>query len=129
MTADDARAVEAACARLVALYANLNDAARWEEVVSLFAPDGRLARPSAPDAWIEGRASILAAFLARPPRTTRHFCSNIVIDVTGSRGAIGESAMLLFDGGPVPLIGTFSDRFALTDEGWRFAERRGKLIF
>ena len=130
MTDDDRRAIEADCARLVALYANLNDAARWDAVAALYAEDGVMTRPTAPDAPVIGRAAILAAFQARPPRTTRHICSNVVIDVVSSAEARGESAMLLFTAPDAPpLVGSFHDRFVLTAEGWRFAERRGSLTF
>lgn len=124
------RAIEADCARLINLYALLNDAARWDEVTALFAPDGRLTRPSAPDAPIVGREAILAAFTARPPRTTRHICSNIVVTVESADRARAESAMLLFTAADAPpLIGGFEDRFVRTADGWRFAERRGTLTF
>ncbi|WP_404366910.1 nuclear transport factor 2 family protein [Sphingomonas sp. MMS24-J45] len=123
------RAIEAECARLINLYANLNDAADWVAVADLYAPDGVMTRPTAPDQPVVGRDAILAAFQARPPRTTRHFCANIVIDVESATRARGESAMLLFTGAPAPLVGSFHDRFVLTDDGWRFAERRGSLHF
>lgn len=124
------RAIEHECARLVALYANLNDEARWDEVAALYAEDGVMYRPTAPDQGVVGREAILAAFKARPPRTTRHVCSNVVIDVEGPATARGTSAMLLFTAADAaPLVGSFHDRFCLTAEGWRFAERRGSLIF
>ncbi len=125
----DRRAAEADCARLIALYANLNDEARWEEVVALYAEDGVMVRPTAPNAPVAGREAILEAFKARPPRITRHICSNVVIDVESDTTARGTSAMLLFTGEAAPLVGSFHDRFVLTDDGWRFAERRGSLIF
>ncbi len=125
----DRRAAEADCARLVALYANLNDEARWEEVAALYAEDGVMYRPTAPDAPVAGRDAILAAFKSRPPRTTRHICSNVVIDVESEDAARGTSAMLLFTGEASPLVGSFHDRFVLTADGWRFAERRGSLLF
>lgn len=127
---DDARrAIEWDCTRLINLYATLNDAARWSEVAELYAEDGLMTRPTAPDAPVVGRAAILAAFTARPPRTTRHICANIVIEVESATAARGSSAMLLFTGGPAPLVGGFDDRFVLTANGWRFAERRGSLDF
>ncbi len=125
----DRRAAEADCARLVALYANLNDEARWEDVAALYAEDGVMYRPTAPDAPVVGREAILAAFKARSPRTTRHVCSNVVIDVESEDTARGTSAMLLFTGEASPLIGSFHDRFVATADGWRFAERRGSLLF
>jgi hypothetical protein len=126
---EDRRAIEQDCARLVALYANLNDAGRWDDVAALYAPDGRMARPTAPDDWIVGRDAILTAFLSRPARTTRHVCSNIVIDVVSESEATGESAMLLFTDEGAPKVGSFHDRFVAVQGEWRFAERRGSLIF
>ncbi len=129
MTPTERLAIEAACARLVNLYANLNDAADWPAVAALYTPDGVMTRPTAPDAPIVGQAAILSGFIARPPRTTRHICANIVIDVDSATAARGESAMLLFTGSTPPLVGSFHDRFVLCDGGWRFAERRGSIHF
>jgi hypothetical protein len=128
--ASERRAIEWECARLINLYALLNDEARWDEVAALYAPDGVMTRPTAPDQPIVGREAILAAFKERPTRTTRHVCSNIVIDVDSATSARGRSAMLLFTSADKPpLVGGFEDRFVLTDDGWRFAERRGTLTF
>lgn len=128
-TPDQRRAIEWDCTRLVHHYANLNDAAKWEAAANLFTDDGRLSRPTAPDQPIVGREAILAAFLARPPRITRHVCANVVIDILSTDEATGESAMLLFVGPDTPLVGSFKDRFIRTTGGWRFLERRGSLIF
>ncbi len=129
MTEAERRAIEADCARLIAHYANCNDAALWDKVVALYAEDGVMIRPTAPDAPLEGRAAILAAFKGRPPRKTRHVCSNVVIEVLSATEASGESAMILFQPDGAPLAGSFHDRFVLTTDGWRFAERRGSLAW
>jgi hypothetical protein len=130
LSATDRRAIEWDCARLISLYAQLNDAARWEEVAALYAPDGLMTRPTAPDAPIVGREAILAAFRARPPRVTCHISSNIVVTVESASRARGTSAMLLFTAADKPpLVGGFQDVFVLTEDGWRFAERRGSLAF
>jgi SnoaL-like domain len=129
VTEDERRAIEADCARLIALYANLNDAARWDEAAALYAEDGIMARPTVPDAPLVGRAAILAAFQGRPPRKTRHVCSNVVITVESPDSASGESAMILLQPDAAPLAGSFHDRFVRTAEGWRFAERRGSLAW
>ncbi len=130
MSAADRRAIEWDCARLINLYAQLNDAARWEDVAALYAPDGLMTRPTAPDAPIVGRDAILAAFKARSPRVTCHISSNIVITVESANRAQGTSAMLLFTAADAPpLVGGFQDIFVLTEDGWRFAERRGSLAF
>jgi hypothetical protein len=130
MTKDERRAIEQDCARLIALYANLNDEARWDEVAALYVESATMIRPTAPDLPIVGRQRILAAFKSRPPRTTRHVCSNVVIDVESATQARGSSVMLLFTAPDAPpLIGSYHDRFCLIAEGWRFAERRGSLTF
>jgi hypothetical protein len=141
MTPDERRAVEWECTRLINLYANLNDHGRWHEVAALYAPDGLMTRPTAPDQPIVGRDALLASFLARPPRASRHVCANIVVEVESDTEASAYSVILLFtgktaeDGGPptrdpgAGLVGEYRDRFVRTDEGWRFAERRGSLSF
>ena len=130
MTPEMRRAAEWDCTRLINLYAQLNDAARWSELAALYAMDGSMTRPTAPDEPIVGRPAILAAFEARPPRTSRHICANVVIEVESEHAARGTSAMLLFTNADrPPLVGGFEDRFINTDEGWRFAERRGVMTF
>jgi hypothetical protein len=52
-----------------------------------------------------------------------------VIDVDDPAHARGVSAMLLYTGDGPPAVGSFRDRFVLTPEGWRFAERCGSLSF
>ncbi len=129
VTDDERRTIEWECARLINAYANLNDAADWPAVAALYADDGVMTRPTAPDQPMTGRAAILAAFEARPPRTTRHICANIVITVEDADHASGESAMLLFTSAEAPIVGSFHDRFVRTSDGWRFAERRGSIVF
>jgi len=131
LTADARRAIEWDCATLINLYATLNDAARWAEVAALYTEDGFMTRPSAPDVPIIGRAAILAAFEARPPRTTQHVTANIVVTVLDADTAAATSAMLLFTAADAPpLVGGFADRLRrIPGEGWRFAERRGSLTF
>jgi hypothetical protein len=123
------QAIEWDCARLIALYANLNDEHRWEEISALYHPDGLMTRPSDPDVEIRGQQAILAAFQARAPRTTRHICANVVIDVEDERTARGHCAMLLFMDQRPPLVGSFHDRFVRIEGDWKFMERRGSLTF
>ena len=141
MTPETRRAIEADCTRLINHYANLTDAHDWEAIVALYTEDGLMTRPTAPDAPIVGRKALMEAFTARPPRISRHVCANIVVDVESETEASAFSVILLFtgkeadDGGlPIkgeggPLVGTYHDKFKKTDEGWRFAERRGALSF
>jgi hypothetical protein len=115
--------------RLILDYAAHNDAANWEAVADMFAVNGRVSRPIAPDDFTEGRNAILAAFKARPPRRTRHIVSNIRVNVTDST-AVASSQIMLFTGADMaPLVGSFADQLILTHDGWRFVERRGSLDF
>ncbi len=130
MTSAERRAIEWECSRLINLYARLNDDARWEDVAALYADDGLMTRPTAPDSPIIGREAILASFRARPARKTQHICANIVVDVENESAASAHSVILLFTAKDAPpLIGSYRDRFTLTPGGWRFAERRGALTF
>lgn len=121
----DERAIE----RLIIDYAAWNDAADWDAVAATYVPEGRMSRPTAPDAFIEGRQAILAAFKARPARTSRHIVANVRVDVTGSEASATSQIMLFTAPDKVPLVGTYRDRLVRTSEGWRFAERRGSLDF
>jgi ketosteroid isomerase-like protein len=119
---------ERAIERLILDYAALNDAGDWDAVAALYVPHGRMSRPVAPDDFIEGRDSILAAFKARPARASRHICANIRIDVEGDT-ATASSQILLFTGHDAPKVGSYADTLVKTAEGWRFTERRGSLDF
>jgi ketosteroid isomerase-like protein len=115
--------------RVILDYAAYNDAADWEAVASMFVSNGRVSRPIAPNDFTEGRDAILAAFKARPPRKTRHIVSNIRVDIDGDE-ATASSQIMLFTGPDLaPLVGSYADRLARTEEGWRFVERRGSLDF
>ena len=141
MTPAERRAVEADVERLIKLYVNRNDAQDWEAVAALYTEDARFARPSKPGEFVEGRAAILAGFRARPPRAQRHVIANVVVDVESASAARAFSVIVLYQGNPAPegelpamsadspLVGTFTDRLVLTDDGWRFAERIGGLDF
>jgi ketosteroid isomerase-like protein len=121
---------ERACERLIVDYAALNDAGDWDAVVALYAENGRMSRPTAPDDFITGQGAILAAFKARPPRTTRHICANIRVTIESESRATATSQILLFTAADsAPMVGSYADVFAKTANGWRFMERRGSLDF
>lgn len=136
------RAIQWDITQLLHRYANLNDLKAWGEVSALYVPEGVMYRPVAPDTPVRGREAILASFLARPAtRTTKHFCANIEVAVQSPGEATAYSAyaihggarqgpetLPLLDAGP-PVLCEFRDRLVLTSEGWRFAERRGVLLF
>jgi ketosteroid isomerase-like protein len=120
---------ERAIERLILDYAAHNDASDWDAVAAMFAEDGRVSRPIAPDHFTQGREAILDAFKARPPRKTRHIVSNIRVSVS-EKSATASSQILLFTGPDVtPLVGSYADILTDDGDGWRFVERRGSLDF
>jgi ketosteroid isomerase-like protein len=115
--------------RVILDYAAHNDAANWDAVAAMFAENGRVSRPIAPDDFTQGHEAILAAFKARPPRKTRHIVCNIRVDIDGSI-ATASSQILLFTGqDTAPLVGSYADILTNAGNGWRFVERRGSLDF
>jgi hypothetical protein len=139
MTEAERFAAEWACERLIRRFAQLNDAGAYEELASLFTEDGSFARPTDPDNPVVGRQAILDFFRSRPKRTTRHLMTNIVVDVEDDAAtARAVSYVTLYTGpaggtqppvaaDPVQLVGAFHDKLVRTEQGWRFAERRGSV--
>lgn len=133
MNAVDRLLAEAEVTRLVIYYAALNDAGDFPALAATYVEDGVYVRPSGGEKVI-GRAAILASFMARPPRLSRHVVGNIVVDVADAETATARSTILLYTApaGPLPavatgpgLLGGFEDRLVRESDGWRFAERRG----
>jgi hypothetical protein len=139
ITTDELASIEA-CRHLVIEFASLIDAGRTDELVQLMVPEASFARPTAPEVVIEGAAEIVKAFSTRPKDlVTQHLNLNIRITLTGRDTASGESIVVLYranandplesgKGRPAigPLIGTWSDTFVRTPQGWRFKDRRGR---
>lgn len=139
-TADELAGIEA-CRRLVIEFASLIDESRTDELIHLMVPEASFARPTAPDVVVRGAADIVKAFAARPKDlVTQHLNLNIRITLTGPDTATGESIVVLYRANandPLepgkgrqatgPLIGTWSDTFVRTPQGWRFRDRRGRV--
>lgn len=135
--------IEQACTRLINQFAVLNDAGRFGELADLFVEDAKYARPIAPDVFIEGRAAIKTSFETRPKeRVGRHLISNVIVNVLGPERATGICYALLYSGSvdkpaekfglqavPPQLVGEYHDEFVLTPDGWKFAVRKGRIIF
>jgi uncharacterized protein (TIGR02246 family) len=115
--------------RMILDYAAANDAGAWERIAAMYAEDGRMNRPTVPGDFVEGREAILAAFNARPARTSRHIVANIRVDVAEEQASASSQLLLFTAAGEPPLVGTYEDRLIRTPAGWRFAERRGSLDF
>jgi 3-phenylpropionate/cinnamic acid dioxygenase small subunit len=130
VTEDERRAAEADIAKLIYRYARANDAHDWHALAEMFTPDGRLARPVSPDTFVEGRVAILASFVARPARASRHVVSNVTVEMKDAETASAFSVIVLYLGeAQAPLVGFFDDRLVRIAGAWQFAERRGGLDF
>lgn len=134
MTPIERMLAENQCERMIKRFAVLNDENRYEQMVEMFTPEGIFARPSAPEDLIHGRAQILAAFKSRPVRISRHFISNILVDILDNNRAKALSYVLLYTGevgskqsAPPYLIGRFKDEFVYQDGQWLFAQRLGSV--
>jgi uncharacterized protein (TIGR02246 family) len=134
-------AIQQECTQLIARFAERNDARDPDAVAEMFVEDGLFARPTAPDAPVQGREAIRAQFRARPAnKMTRHVCANVIVEVESATEAAAVSTILLYtatlaDDGELPvkadakqLIGAYRDRIVRDRDGvWRFKERRGSL--
>ena len=128
-----------ACRALIVEFAARIDAGQADSLGELLTEDASFARPTMPDKVISGREAILAAFSSRPKHlVSQHLNLNIRIRITGPDSAEGHSVVMLFLGNAAdelvpgkgrpagaPLLGTWTDRFVRTPEGWRFKDRRG----
>jgi SnoaL-like domain len=128
-----------ACRSLVLEFAARIDNGQAHTLGELMTPDASFARPTMPDVVLQGREAILAAFSARPKHlVSQHLNLNIRIRLTGADTAEGHSMVMLFlaDANDelipgkgrktgAPLLGTWTDTFVRTPEGWRFKDRRG----
>ncbi len=138
-----APADELACRALVNDFAQCLDAQEYERLRELFTPDAVFARPADPDTLIRGVDNIVAAFASRPKnRVSFHLLTNVSIKAESADSASGVCRILLFStdaGEPeVPgkgrkaassqLIGFYTDRYVRTPNGWRIADRRGRVV-
>ena len=130
-----------ACYDLVVDCATIIDESRYEDLAQIFSVDGVFARPTVPDEPISGRDAIIAAFKKRPPhKLAQHLVLNIRVRLTGTDTAEGTSSIMLymteadvpFENGKGrkangPLLGLYRDRYVRTADGWRIADRRGRV--
>lgn len=147
MNDGELRSIERACERLVYDFARYADQGAYEKVASLFADDGTFTRrgetfrghsaiAESIDALLQNRRSAPK----KPWWRVRHFCSNLVIDVTGAGQAVGASYYTIYryQGSPVDgvppiagpaLIGDYADLYVRTAAGWRFFSREVRPAF
>jgi hypothetical protein len=138
MNASERMLIEWACEKLCRQYAVFSDVSDYDAICALFTENGMFIRPTMPDLEIKGRVEILAAFKKRPLIVVQHQINNCVVDVHSASEASGINTLsfLLAPGidEPLPRIGgpihfgEFRDRFVLTADGWKFTERRGRML-
>ena len=129
-----------ACERLSTAYALYLDMARFDECAGLFGEHGVLAVAGR----LEGERAIARAMHnARPANLrSRHVLTNIFIEPVDEMRARGTTYLTLyrhvgdesFSDAPIEpfapaAVGHYSDEFALTQDGWRFAHRELHLAF
>jgi len=134
---------EYACRLLVEEFTAAIDQQQYERLRAVFTEDAVYARPIAPDTLLQGLAAILAAFATRPAsRITCHLVTNVSIRFDSADSARGRCGIVLYSsdsGMPesagkgrkahgTQLIGEYADRFVRTANGWRIAERRGRVL-
>ncbi len=144
MNPESSLAIELACNRLVLAFAAAVDSQSYDRLSELFAPDAVFARPAEPDKLLTGVADIVAAFALRPrERLSMHLCTNVSITVDSADAAHGSCRVLLFTStesepqvgakgrkaAASQLVGVYDDRFVRLATGWRFSERRGRVLF
>jgi hypothetical protein len=129
-----------ACRSLIIEFATRIDDGRALTLGELMTSDATFARPTVPDVVLQGRDAILAAFAARPKNlVSQHLNLNIRINLTSADSAEGHSVVMLYladANDPLvagkgrktgtPIIGTWTDTFVRTPDGWRFKDRRGQ---
>jgi ketosteroid isomerase-like protein len=131
--------IERECERLVTAYCHHVDHGEAERVAELFSEDGVW---RSPEVSLEGREQIHKAFARRQAmveRTSRHVCTNLLVNVIDADCAEGVVYLTLWrhDGEPgrvapleqPELLGEYRDRFVRTPEGWRFAQREIAVSF
>jgi hypothetical protein len=130
------------CYNLVVDCASIIDESRYDDLALIFSKDGIFARPTAPDEPITGRDTIIAAFHKRPAsKMAQHLVLNIRVKLTADPDrAEGTSSIMLYmteTATPVeagkgrkatgPVLGLYRDQYVRTAEGWRIADRRGRV--
>lgn len=127
-------AIEHACTKLIHRFCVLVDAYRHEELTALWSQDAVWETWRGP---VHGRPAIRAYLDAKQQTdTTIHVAHNVVIDVEDARNATGTAVFTYYGTKPKDpasltprVVGRYFDRFALTQEGWRFAHRRTEMTF
>jgi ketosteroid isomerase-like protein len=136
-------AAQSACQALAVDCAEIVDTQDYARLREIFAEDAVFARPTNPGEPIRGVENIVTSFQSRPRnRLTQHLVTNIRVRVESPRTASGSCRILLYvseasevetsegrKAAAKQIIGIYQDRYVRTQDGWRFAERRGRTLF
>ena len=141
MTTTDRERDEREIANLIVRYARLIDDGRAPEAAELFADDGSW--------WLGdeckavGRNAVRALLSRRGAnlaRTSRHVCSNLLVEVADDGTSATSSCVLTLwrvdrdepaphpVAGPAP-VGDYVDQFVRADAGWRIQRRELRPVF
>ena len=138
MTLDDQLRCERECTRLCNDFVWTVDHWDYDGCVALFAPDGAIERAGQVS---RGHAGVRTFLDARPSnRITRHTCSNVRIDLTGTSTATGTSCATMFHAQAtrdallplqcsIPLLAEYFDDYVLTASGWKISYRKIVVVF
>ena len=127
------------CKDLSIAYARHVDFGQYDQFVDLFTEDGVLELGFT----LSGKEKIRQSMQRRPDELrSMHVLTNIHIEVHSATVASGISYLTLYrhigpeslQDEPIALsspagVGYYSDKFRLTDAGWRFAHRKLTLTF
>lgn len=126
-------AIEAACLRLAADFCLTSDIRDVENYGALYTEDARFVRPGFDG---RGREAIMEGIRRRPPNLImRHAGVNAVVDVLSATEAKGRGNHLVLvhdktTGQTGSLVAVdYEDRYSLTPEGWKIAEREVRAAF
>ena len=114
---DDIVAIE----QLVARYNQALDRGDGEAWASAFVEDGRF--ETVGRSPLVGRAAIAAALRGREPFRSRHFVSNMLIEVAGDTAEMRAYLMVVAQR-EITVTGSYEDRLRREDGRWLFVERR-----
>lgn len=128
--------IQAAITQRIQSFAQLNDAGQFQTLADFFSEDAEYARPSQPEDILRGKSQILASFLNRPARKTRHVVSHVMIRCHSAEQVSAHSQILLFiadqehpDQFNRLMVGGFHDELILQQRQWYFKKRIGYLDF
>jgi SnoaL-like domain len=135
--------IEAACSKLALTASLYMDTEGFDRFAELFTEDGEFVRPSTyPHSPLKGRREIAQTLADRfMGVTSRHICSNLIVEAINEREATASSFFLHIshpDNGaqlPAPMAGSllsmgeYRDCFVKTEDIWRIKSRIGRFIF